>query len=265
MSNSITLYPNNTLYNISIDGFLRCLCEMYKVDQILGWLDDDGTLKIPEEKIPEIFPVKENNKITDLDKIKIWKLTQTYTNLSRAMLKNPKPKPDDILRSLLISNKTWYPNVFPSKAQREGRKIIYHFQNLFSEWQIQKEKEEEEEKLNCAFCGDNFKPSDNIQDNSITAPNSPDLGSFPASFPNTFWNGDPQTYLCPRCKSLFYFQHLSALERNRFFINTNSFKLNFILNSVFEKYDQLDLSSALQKSLKNIKTIGIWSLSNIEI
>jgi chorismate mutase len=263
MSESIIFYPNNALYNISIDGFLRCLRQMYGYDQILEWLHNDGTLRIPSEKMIEIFQVEDNNQTTDIEKVKIWKLTQKYTELSRATLKNPKPNPEDILRSLLISNKTWYPNVFPSKAQREGRKIIYHFQNIFSEWHVQVALEKK--KLNCAFCGEAFNPSENIQDNAMTAPNSPDLGSFPASFPNTFWNGDPQTYLCPRCKSLFYFQHLSGLEINRFFINTNSFKLNYILNSVFENYDRLDLSSALQKTLKNIKTIGLWSLSNIEI
>jgi hypothetical protein len=263
MSGSIILYPNNTLYNISIDGFLRCLKEMYSFDQILKWLYEDGTLRIPTELIEEIFQVEVNNKTTDIEKVQIWELTEKYTQLSRARLKNPKPNPEDILRSLLISNKTWYPNVFASKAQREGRKIIYHFQNIFSDWHVKADLKKK--KLNCAFCGEAFNPSENIQDNAMTAPNSPDLGSFPASFPNTFWNSDPQTYLCSKCKSLFYFQHLSGLEINRFFINTNSFKLNYILNSVFEKYDRLDLSSALQKALKNFKTIGLWSLSNIEI
>jgi CRISPR-associated protein Cst1 len=261
MKDMITLYPNNVIFNVSVDGFIRCLVEMYDYGMVLNWLDDDGTLNIPADKIEELFEVDKNLAVTDVEKVDVWKLTKIYTELTKATLKDPKPNPDDILRSLFASNKTRYPNVFASKNQREGKKIVYYFQKYFDVWKGHTQKK----GLNCAFCGENFFPSEIIANNSIAATHAPDVGSFPSSFPNSFWNGDPQTYLCPRCKSLFLFQHLSSFEKNRYFINTNSFKLNFILNLVISEYSRLDLSSALQKTLKNIKTIGLWTLSNIEI
>ena len=261
MKGFMTFYPNDVIYNISVDGFIRCLVEMYGYEEIFQWLDDDGTLNIPIDFIDRIFEVEKNKSAEEIEKVEIWELTKAYTELTREMLRDPKPNPEDILRSLFASNKTKYPNVFASKEQRDGKRIIYYFQKYFDMWGEQKPVK----GLNCAFCGEKFIPSDIISKNSISTSNAPDVGSLHGSFPNTFWNGDPQTYLCPKCESLFLFQHLSSFEKNKFFINTNSFKLNFILNLTLKEYSKLDISSALEKALINMKTIGIWSLSNIEI
>lgn len=234
---------------------------MYGYEEVLRWLDDDGTLNIPIDLINKIFEVEKNKSTKDFEKGQVWELTKAYTELTREMLRDPKPNPDDILRSLFASNKTKYPNVFASKEQRDGKRIIYYFQKYFDVWGEQKTAK----GLNCAFCGEKFIPSEVLSKNSISTSNAPDVGSLYGSFPNTFWNGDPQTYLCPKCESLFLFQHLSSFEKNKFFINTNSFKLNFILNLTLKEYSRLDISSALEKALTNMKTIGIWSLSNIEI
>lgn len=253
MKEFITLYPNDVIYNISVDGFIRCLVEMYDdLDRIYQWLDDDGTLNIPIDQLKRIFPeVNEPNKV--------WSITEAYYRITNQykFVKEPRETIEKLLRSLFVSNNVKYPNMF----QGSVKNMIFSFQAFFQVWNMPEIKK----GLNCAFCGDEFTPDPEIKNNSLTFEYLSDLASSPKNFRNSFWNGDPQTYLCPKCKSLFLFQHLSSFEKNRFFINTNSFKLNFILNLTLKEYSRLNLSSALEKALSNMKTIGIWSLSNIEI
>lgn len=241
------LYPGNSIFNISIDGFLRCLQEMKGYEFVLSCLSDDGTLTISNDDILNIFPSNVN----------MWELTDAYTKLSNAQFKEPKESPVYVLRSLFLSNSVKYPNLM----QHTEKNFICAFQNYFSVWSVPTPNT----GLNCSFCGEKFSPDPVIANNSLTAEYARDVASFPKSFPNSFWNANPQTYICPRCKSLFLFQHLSSFENNHFFINTNSFRLNYILNTVITQNSRTDITSALQRTLKNIKNIGMWSMSNIEV
>jgi len=262
------LYPSSIWYNMGVDGFLRVLSYGFGNDFVeSNILKSDGTVYLSDEIQKIIFSndyVSTDYKVlsySEPEEKHVWRLTRWYSELSKSTLKDKKKKDSDVLRSLFASNKTRYPNMFPGR-ERMGEAIIKAFQDLW----VSPPKNDILDSLHCSLCGKEFVPYDiDFDKNLLTASALPETGSFPSAFPNTFWNLQPQEYVCGFCRNMLLFRHLNLYGKEAVFINTPSFEKNYFLNRAFYSIKEFEWADLLGTVLKFNQILGIWSLSGIEI
>gem|GEM_PF-7131719 len=266
-----TLIPGNLFFNMGVDGFIRTL--MYGIDPDYVWnecLKPDGTLVLSDELLECLFSHDAPTSVPvttppHQGEPHVWRITHFFAKMTNEMyLKERKSKSSDVLRSLFSSNKTAYPNLFAG-ANRNGETIVEAFQQILAPRNgISTNKGME--TVHCSFCGGSFplnleKPEENFLSNTHLR----ESGSFQASFPNSFWNNTPQIFLCPFCRNMLFFRHLSSYSKSRFFVNASSFQVNYALNELQTSMQKVRWTDVIPFVVKNFQTIGMWTLSGIEV
>ncbi|MBE0069226.1 hypothetical protein [Thermoanaerobacterium thermosaccharolyticum] len=245
-NNIIKLFPSNWLYNAGVIGFLKVMAFGLGNNLIEIWLNDDGTVDIDRS----VFR----------DALKFY--FEYHTN------KYDKGKPP-------IYGNSYYKNfINPSAREKDERKLgllvgsfVNDLENDSSKYQT------------CSICGLSLGIKNISNDlneflemrDIFNTENGPFGPSF--TFPNSFWNLESSLHLCPLCVYLIIHHHLAfePTKEGEMFINAPSFKLMWHLNKSTEVLFSTDnlkeiLGIRLIKLSQKInKTLGVWSLMNIEM
>jgi len=269
---AIEIYPSSWYYNACVHGFLEILSwglgeegERIVEEEIL---QNDGRAVIPSELAEAVFsssniPMSDgyterplSTELGELKRIARWWIEVSKKEKGATLL--------DTCKSYFGSNKTYYPNLLShnSKISRID----------FLNWWFNNEKPCGDTKIRCSFCGQAFSPDidGRIYDNYFTMSLSAKLGSSPANFPNLFWDAKPNLPVCNVCRSYFLCFHIT--ESKRFFINSDSFYVNWHLNRlVTDKikgegaFRQRALLDAMRYDPQLRRGVSSWGLQNLEI
>lgn len=278
----VVIYPSSWYYNACVHGFL----------EVLAWgLGDDGNRIIEEEILKKdgravipgdlakaIFstddiamPIDYDERllpeeISKMKRISWWWAAAGYE--AGYMRKDDRDKHlnyieivETVCRSLFHKN-----SPYPNLAQLGWDKTAF-LNNWFSV-----DYRAGQPDVICSLCGQKYSPDieARVYDAFFTMPLSAVLGNTHSAFPNRFWDGNPNLTICRHCRSYFLCYHL--VQRNRFFINTESLRINWYLNRLLAgklrqnrfAY-QTALLNALQYDPQLRKSISSWGLQNLEI
>ncbi len=249
MSNKITLYPSNWLYNAGVVGFLRVLQECE--ENVEDFLKDDGSAEIDKKffskiKIDEIYFGKD--KI-----VSIVGKSSLYRNYLQPQWKDIFPHFVKNLGSINV--------IQDCGICGEGKYLDRSvFQNL-SKDKIDKDKIEK------------FLTGIERLDVRLNNMLAPSLGEFP----NSFWNTNFSTKVCHLCGYILIHHHLSLTklsDNSEIFINAPSFKVMWYLNKyareISEKQKVKQVKEIFGISLIEMTRrlnlqLGIWTTMNIEV
>lgn len=283
----ITLYPGNWLYNAATIGFITSLIQSNKIDE--QCFSQDGSIQIPSSIFFE-KDIGENKLIVAIEALINYVMAKEE---NRDEWLNKKDKKGSINREKYIEFEKKMPN-FGYKFIRAGNNLFASktpYQNLvqLSEWQSLEFNNfirdgikfyfEGKGSFYCSLCahksGIILNPDSKLQ-NRLIRLQEPHLRMLAPSdkFPNSFWNNSTSMHLCPLCSFLILHSHIPFIPigyRQDIFINAPSFKISYFLNQyasqVFDKSSARDIlaMSLMEFSQKFQASLGVWSLSNIEI
>ncbi len=142
---------------------------------------------------------------------------------------------------------------------------------------------ENDDNLSCNFCKRKtikleWLKKDKSLEKRITLfqnPHTNELGPSIGKFPNSFWNYQSSTFICPLCVFIFI-HHIFAFQslgKQQIFINAPHFNLTYDLNKfaseilVKQEYEIRKLlgSSLIQWAIKRRTLLGAWTMMNIEM
>lgn len=243
---TIKLFPSSWLYNASVIGFLKVMAYGLGDKTIENWLNDDGTV--------------------DIDTTIFSNALNFYFDYHKKY--NAKGKPP-------IYGNSYYKNFINTSSEKKNINGLQQMVKLL----VNNLENNASKYMTCSVCGMPVglkdAPNDIIEflekRSNFNTENGPLGPSF--SFPNSFWNLDISLHLCPLCVYLNIHHHLAfkQIKGEQIFINAPSFKLMWYLNETTEKLFNADrlkniLGIKLIKLSQKInKSIGIWSLMNIEM
>lgn len=267
--NDVEIYPSSWYYNACVQGFLEILAWGLGKDgqqQVEEMLQDDGRAVIPHELMEAVFSTNDtpapsgysliDSQIPELKRIGWWWVEKSK--------KNSSDSPEDDMNSACLSmfgtNQTFYPNLLPhnDKMPRD------EFLNSWFAF-------ETGGKLHCSFCNSLCQPDETMKDkyNYFSLELSKLLGSAKDRFPNYFWNNSPSLLICKNCRSYFLFFHI--VHQNRFFVNSDSLKVNWHINHLLSgqinkgDWQQQTLMNALHYDTQFRKAVGSWGLQRLEV
>lgn len=251
-----------------------------------------GPLKNKKEEV--VWLVPKSKEIKRLKKISWWWLVLTEdmlipesgSNAERAKRKQDrkskvKPKKSRAKDDKELVKNIWgtlfnvhYRGLFNAntnylfKSSKQGKPVIEQFIDYTDRLMAANGN------FICSFCGRNFGMENRKFFNKyclFTSEQLKSLGSSSTEFPNSFWNNNPQTILCPLCTYFLLHQHLGF--NRQLFINAPSFKIMWYLNKYLTEVVQRGYKelreilgmSLLEYALKIKVSLGVWSLSNIEL
>ena len=276
--NDIEIYPSSWYYNACVQGFLELLAwglGKNGVQQVEGMLQDDGRVVIPHVLMDAVFSTNDkpspsgysliDSEIPELKRIGWWWVKLSYE--SGFVRKDDRGKSlhlleiiETVCRSLFHKNALYH-----NLLQFSWNKI-----DFFNSW-FSLEKNSGEE-IKCSFCGSlcNFDDNSRIYDVFFTRPLSGLLGDGPGVFPNLFWDCNPHLAICKYCRSYFLCFHI--VHQNRFYINSDSLKVNWYLNHLLSSqintqrnWYQQTLLNAVHYNPQLRRALGSWGLQNFEI
>lgn len=277
MSETLTLYPTNWLYNASVIGFLRVMASGVGEAKIEKWLKDDGTVEIPKT---ELEILTQPSKIDAID-TSTYNWSKWYVEESNNAQLKTKEEIKKVF-SRLFSKKGIYSNLV-SLPPKEDLKERWEssFKSLGKEidkWikpsSYAKGKEIE---MICAFCFSIFKiKRGELEKFAFQNKFVSYLGGSIGNFPNTFWNNEPNQYICPQCAFFIIHHHIPLVKTKdgEIFINASSFKVMWYLNKFSEailsrqkRYQLREILgiSLMELSQRIVTTLGAWSIMNIEM
>ncbi len=274
MSEFITLFPSNWLYNSGVIGLLRVL---EKCGEKINF-KDDGTAEI------DLNSFKNEVYIDNEDEFNIPIIAREWLLMSWDLLTNK----NSITEKEMIKE-VWgklfnqiYRGFFNAnsnqlyKSSKSSEPLIVKFGSFISSLSEYKHSE----KI-CSFC---FRESNFSYKNIFTSEHSQLLGasSGEKGVINSFWNLKPGNSLnvCDFCSFVLISQHLAFIplsDGSQIFINAPSFKLMFALNkfvdelmgfsSIEENRTKREIlaMSLIEYATKVKTTLGVWSEMNIEI
>ena len=278
----IVIYPSSWYYNACVQGFL----------EVMAWgLGEDGD-RIIEERILQ----SDGRIVIPGDLVKVMFSTD---NIPMPDGYNERPVPDELKKMKRIA--WWwaaagYEAGFMRKNDR-GKNLTYaeivetvcrslfHMNGPYSNlvqprWDkadflnawFTMDMHNETNNVICSFCGQEYAPDPEarVYDAFFTMSLSTALGSGPGVFPNRFWDGKPNLTTCKSCRSYFLCFHI--VQRNRFFINSDSLQVNWHLNRLLAgklrqnrfAY-QTALLDALQFDPQLRRGVSSWGLQNLEV
>lgn len=274
--NDIIIYPSSWYYNACVQGFLEVLAWGLgdKGPQIVEeqLLQDDGRVIIPGDLAEAIFG--DNNvpmpagfncipvpkELAGTKRIVWW----WVGNYQKQRGSNGKEKSilEELVKStcnsLMGSNVTDYSGLFP--WNKKGSRLDF-LNNWFSL------TNKEVDGISCSFCGTKYisEFKDRLEGEFFTLSMSKWLGNSLSKFPNLFWNCQPNLVVCKTCRSFFLCFHL--IHNKRFFINSNSFLVNWYLNRLLAgtSLKRQALLNALHYDPQLRRGISSWGLQNMEV
>ncbi|HHU86361.1 MAG TPA: type I-B CRISPR-associated protein Cas8b1/Cst1 [Peptococcaceae bacterium] len=281
MSN-IEIYPSSWYYNACVQGFLEILARGlgkngrdYVESKIL---QKDGRAVIPDTLMSAAFGTSDipmppgssgweevPEEVSSLKRIAWWWVIKSYElgfirKDDREKILNPGEKVETVIRFLCHKNGI-YPNLI--QIPWDTAKKIEFLNTWFSPVQ-------DDGDIRCSFCGHNCTvvEGERIYDAYFTRTLSPHLGNAPGMFPNLFWDGNPNMIMCRYCRSYFMCFHIT--QRDRFFVNSNSFFMNWHLNQLISGQTSNNdrtpaLTSIMQYDLQLRRAISGWALQSMEL
>lgn len=279
----IEIYPSSWYYNACVHGFL----------EILAWglgkegrdfveskvLREDGRAVIPGNLINAVFNTSTvpmplgysgweevPEEAPSLKRIAWWWFRKSYEldfirKDDRGKILNPVETVEAVIRYLCYFKNKYYPNL--TQLPWDTSRKIQFLNAWFTPTQ-------DEGDLKCSFCGCNcaMVEGERIYDAFFTRTLSPYLGNAPEMFPNLFWDGNPNLVMCRYCRSYFICFHIT--HRNGFFINSNSFFINWHLNRLLSGQASQNglppaLTSILQYDLQLRRAVSGWALQSMEV
>lgn len=278
----IVIYPSSWYYNACVHGFLEVLArglgedgDRIIVEQIL---QDDGKAVISSDLAQAIFSTdgiampngyNEQPIPTELKKMKRIAWWWTVTGYEADFMKK-----DDRGKSLSGAEmvETVCRSLFHKTAPYSNlAQLSWDKVDFLNTW-FTLDHHTGPNNVFCSFCGQEYVPDPEarVYDAFFTRSLSLALGDGPGVFPNRFWDSNPNLTTCKRCRSYFICFHI--VQRNRFFINSDSLQVNWYLNRMLAgklrqnrfAY-QVALLDALQYDPQLRKGITAWGLQNLEV
>lgn len=274
MSDTITIYPLNWLYNAGVVGLLRVLEN--------GNYDVNNCLKVSGEiqlyNLDKI--VKDQKKIN-----KFWlsKLGWHWLEESWKDLTNKNSSSDfEIIKEVWgkLFN-TLYRGFFNANTQYlyESSKKSKALIEQFNDFILQIIEPINPTQDICCFCNSNNRSFS--YKNYFTSEHSRVLGASPGEkgVPNSFWNLNSKSSLrvCDLCSFIILCHHLALIQlydNSEIFLNAPSFKVMYHLNKfareVYSKQETKDIRqllgmSVIEYATKMQASLGIWVGMNIEV
>ncbi|NLO89819.1 MAG: type I-B CRISPR-associated protein Cas8b1/Cst1 [Clostridia bacterium] len=263
----LTIFPSTWYYNACVHGFLEVLEFGLGKGNVEDFLQDDGTVKIPKDLMEAIFSTDSADVPTGYTLKGVPKECKNLKRVAWWWVEKSKKEEDDALttikntcNSYFGSNKTFYPNLLVHNTRLSRIDFLNSWFSSIDTGNIP-----------CGFCGIKFdfdQQRHRIFDRFFTSSLSNSLGSTPEKVPNFFWNGNPNLPVCQHCRSYFLCFHI--VFNKRFFINSDSFSLNWHLNRLlWEETKAEDFQRALLNAIPYNRqlrgSLGSWSLQNMEI
>lgn len=276
------IYPSSWYYNACVQGFL----------EILAWglgengnqviekriLQSDGRAVIPSNLAKAVFstssvPMPDGyterpvpDELGDVKRIVWWWAATGYeSGFMKADDRDKHLKNTEILETVcrsLFHHTAPYPNLV---------QLTWDKKKFLNAWFTLDEPSRSSNVI-CSFCGQKYTPDAEarVYDAFLTRSLSIALGSGPGVFPNLFWDGNPNLTTCKHCRSYFLCFHL--VQRNSFYINSDSLQVNWHLNQLLAgklrqnrfAY-QTALLDALQYDPQLRRGVSSWGLQNLEI
>lgn len=283
----VTIYPADWYFNACVHGFLDVVSYGLGEKSVESFLQDDGTVKIPEDVFEAIFskedvPLDEtysnatvNAKVPsdiDIKRITWWWIEKTseLRKKQKNNKKNEGKENEDKTKkgswSYLFSRNGSYANLIPQKnKQKHKEETVKLLDELLK---IKTDNRDSAFSITCAFCGEQFFVREEqdflrIFFNRVHSKWSSSLDAFP----NTYWNNTWSMPICPRCRSYIIFFHI--IESKGLFINTSSLKANWFINKILEK--KFPASQKPKNTLSNlgvdmelIRSLSGWSLMGLD-
>lgn len=274
----VVIYPSTWYYNACVQGFLETVAWGLGDDgpqQVEEMLQNDGSVVIQHKLMEVVFSTNntpspsgyklKDSMIPELKRIGWW--WGQYSYESGFIRKDDRGKNLSLLEVIetvcrtLCHKSALYPNLL----QFTWNKV--DFLNSWFSLESNNGKE-----IKCSFCGRDFylDESSRIYDVFFAGPLSGLIGDSPGVFPNLFWDGNPYLSICKHCRSYFVFFHIA--HQNRFFINSDSLKVNWHLNHLLSlqinkqrDWQQQTLMNAVHYDPQLRKTLGSWGLQNLEV
>ncbi|GAW93387.1 type I-B CRISPR-associated protein Cas8b1/Cst1 [Calderihabitans maritimus] len=274
MTKDVAIYPSTWYYNACVQGFLETLAWGLGEDAVRSFLHDDGTVKIPAKVMeavfstrdvvmPENYPCLDGREVPDelkeLKRITWWWVEKSKKKDGA----NVRETIDITCNSLFGSNKTFYPNLLTHNTG------ISRIDFLNSWFEIANKGKRE---IQCAFCGEIFsfdEQMNRLLDRFFTLSLSKDLGSAPKKVPNYFWDNKPNLPVCQQCRSYFLCFHI--VYQKKYFINSDSLKVNWFLNHLVWNETRGEgsypeaLFTAVPYNSQLRSALGSWGLQNMEV
>lgn len=278
----ITIYPSSWYYNACVQGFL----------EVLAWglgergaeiiekelLQADGRVVIPDHLARAVFSPKgvpmpagytENpvpDELGEMKRIAWWWVARGYE--AGFMKKDDRGKSLNIIDIVeTVSRRLFCKDApYENLTQLKGDKVEF-----LNKWFSLSESNDLSHAI-CSFCGQKYEPEPRarVYDAFLTRTLSTSIGSSPGVFPNIFWDGNPNLAICEHCRSYFLCFHI--VQRNGFFINSDSLLLNWHLNRLLvgklneNRFGyQTALLDALHYDPQMRKGISSWGLQDLEI
>lgn len=266
----VVIYPSTWYYNACVQGFLETVAWGLGDDgpqQVEEMLQDDGRVVIQHKLMEAVFSTNntpspsgyklKDSMIPELKRIGWWWVEKSKKNSSGSS----EDDMNSTCLSLFGTNKTFYPCLLTHNDKMKRADFL-------NSWFVLETGGE----FHCSFCNSLCRPDETIKDkyNYFSRELSKLLGSTKDGFPNHFWNVAPDLLICKHCRSYFVFFHIA--HQNRFFINSDSLKVNWHLNHLLSlqinkqrDWQQQTLMNAVHYDPQLRKTLGSWGLQNLEV
>lgn len=124
-----------------------------------------------------------------------------------------------------------------------------------------------EGEFHCSFCNSLCNVEEQHRNTFFSLELSKILGDSVSEFPNLFWNNKPILIMCKQCRSYFICFHL--VDGKRYFVNSDSLKVNWYLNRLLWQKTggsyQKGLLKAISYDSQLRSAVGSWGLQNMEV
>jgi CRISPR-associated protein Cst1 len=281
--NNIKLYPSNWLYNAGVVGLLRVLERNGKwINQKFFKFEESGEVIINiDELISNEEEIECDSKKFRISKLGFYWLLESWEQLvDKKEGKDSDKKSSEKIKEVWgkLFN-TWYRGFFnanteylfkPPKRSKESKELIYQLDCFLKSF----DGENFDGENICSFCSRKFNFA---YKNVFTSEHSKFLGASKGvrGVPNSFWNFNPELYICNFCSFVLLNCHLAFTplpDDSEIFINAPSFKVMYYLNKYVQslpkdgkKIKHLLGMSLIEFSTKLKAQLGLWTSMNIEV
>jgi CRISPR-associated protein Cst1 len=284
---NIKLYPSNWLYNAGVVGLLRVLERNGKwINQKFFKFEESGEVIINiDELISNEEEIECDSKKFRISKLGFYWLLESWEQLvDKKEGKDSDKKSSEKIKEVWgkLFN-TWYRGFFNAnteylfkpperskKRSKESKELIYQLDCFLKSF----DGENFDGENICSFCSRKFNFA---YKNVFTSEHSKFLGASKGvrGVPNSFWNFNPELYICNFCSFVLLNCHLALTplpDGSEIFINAPSFKVMYYLNKYVQslpkegnKIKHLLGMSLIEFSTKLKAQLGLWTSMNIEV
>lgn len=281
----VEIYPSSWYYNACVHGFLEVLAwglgDKGKDIVEEQFLQDDGSVRIPGELMEAVFSTKDvpapagytfrevPDDVKDLKRIAWWWVsksldTEFADNKEKENWSN-REKVNKVIGRLFHHEAGKYPTLINLGTYRTAESRSDQLNRHLAFVPLT-----EKGKYCCSFCNKEFNTNNEVSvfESSLTRSISTTIGNVPGSFPNRFWNRLPNSIFCPQCRTYLLFRHLNLNFRRRAFVNADSLKLNWHLNTLLTN-DVLDRPQPFINAIYTMpslqSSIPAWGMQSLEL